>query len=119
MGIALRSGSAIHVVNNIITACNESFHNYGGSLTGSNNLFYNNVSNPNLLTNWIIDDPNFVNAATDNYHINEDSPAVNAGTWVALSEDFDGESRSSGGGYDIGADEVQSGVLVFIPLLIR
>ncbi|MBG0770578.1 MAG: hypothetical protein H0S82_02665, partial [Anaerolineaceae bacterium] len=64
-------------------------------------------------------DPGFVDAASDNYHINSDSPAVDAGTSVALSEDYDGDSRPLGGGYDIGADEVQSGTAVFIPILLK
>ena len=42
--------------------------------------------------------------------IQEDSPAINAGTTVSLDEDYDGESRPMGGGYDIGADEVSSAV---------
>ena len=45
------------------------------------------------------------------YHIEGDSPAINAGTdltgtYNALGQDYDGESRPFQGGVDIGADEV-------------
>jgi predicted outer membrane repeat protein len=118
-GINVYAGTPTYIANNIITGTTESIHFSDNSPYGSNNLFYYNVSNPNLLANWIIDDPDFVDSATDNYHINEDSPAVNAGTPVSLNEDYDGDFRPSGGGYDIGADEIEGGFLVYLPYLTQ
>jgi hypothetical protein len=50
-------------------------------------------------------DPLFVNVATDDYHLQAESPAVNAGTSVSLSTDYEGSSVPFGAGVDIGAFE--------------
>ncbi len=40
------------------------------------------------------------------YHLNEDSPAVDSGVFVAdVGDDIDGEPRPNGSAFDIGADE--------------
>ena len=106
-------------MNNIFVDITVSIPATSEFLTGSNNLFYSNISDPTLLTDSVLEDPDFVNPAEDNYHISEDSPAINAGATVALSDDFDGDSRPSGGGFDIGADEVRNGIEVFIPILLK
>ena len=119
-GILAYSGSPVNIVNNIITGCSISIHSFGGPLTGSNNLFFDNISDPNPLTNPILEsDPDFEDPANDDFHISDDSPAKNAGITVPLTDDFDGESRPSGGGYDIGADEVESGMEIYIPILLK
>ena len=111
--------SPTSIMNNIITGASESIHSSDSSPTGSNNLFWGNTSNPNLLTDPVQDDPEFVNPAADDYHISEDSPAVDTGATVALSADYDGDERPIGEGFDIGADEVKSGYLVFLPLVLK
>ena len=119
VGIA-PSNSSANIVNNIISGVNTGISSYTGTVTGSNNLFYNNSTDPVTLTDPVIDeDPLFVSPGTDDYHIQEDSPAINAGTTVSLDEDYDGESRPMGGGYDIGADEVSSGYLAYLPLVLK
>lgn len=51
-------------------------------------------------------DPLFVNPASD-LHIQNSSPAVNAGLAIAgVTQDFDGQPRQFGAGVDIGADEI-------------
>ena len=118
-GIIAYSGTQVNALNNIITGSTDSIHNLGGSFTGSNNLFFGNTTNSNPLDAPVYDDPLFVSPGTDDYHIQEDSPAINAGTTVSLDEDYDGESRPMGGGYDIGADEVSSGYLAYLPLVLK
>jgi hypothetical protein len=70
--------------------------------------YYNSDAIPGgiSLSNMIYTDPLFVNAASDDYHIQNSSPCSNAGTSTdAPSTDFEGDPRPYGGGYDIGYDE--------------
>lgn len=136
-------GETTHVINNTIVNAKEGvndtmtananitnniFYNCGKSIdletdsnfTGSNNLFYENDDDPLFLDDPIIDEsPRFVDKDNFDYHIKKDSPAVDAGAVVSLSTDFDGENRPSGSGYDIGADEVISDYLNYLPLITR
>jgi hypothetical protein len=53
-------------------------------------------------------DPLFVDILSDNFHIQSSSPAIGAGTVSAPHEpttDMDGDSRTTNGAIDIGADE--------------
>ena len=110
----------LEIVNNIITNTATSISNNGENIAGSNNLFYNNTNDPFKLNNPVTDkDPLFVDAENDDYHIQDDSPAVDAGTSVALKVDFDGERRPSGWRFDIGADEIMKNVFLFLPLILR
>ena len=120
-GINVYNNTPTYVANNIIsgTTSYSIYNQYGSTLTGSNNLFYGNTNDPYPLTDPVYDDPEFVNPGTDNYHIGEDSPAVDAGTTVSLDEDYDGDSRPSGGGYDIGADEIEGGYLGYLPFITQ
>jgi parallel beta-helix repeat protein len=50
----------------------------------------------------------FVNTAANDYHLSATSPALDVGTGLqAPSSDFEQDSRPSGSGFDIGADERQ------------
>jgi parallel beta-helix repeat protein len=54
----------------------------------------------------VIADPGFVNPSKANFHLRQDSPAIDAGSAVDVpSDDFDGNPRPQGAGYDIGAFE--------------
>lgn len=55
-------------------------------------------------------DPRFVDPDLDDYHLQRDSPAVDAGLPVKLVMDIDGEPRPQIQGYDIGADELLLGL---------
>ncbi|HOM67507.1 MAG: InlB B-repeat-containing protein [Brevefilum fermentans] len=104
----INAGSAnMTITNNIFSGCYESIIAAGeDNLTGTNNLFYNNAKDDFPLDNPITgQDPLFVNAAMQNYHLKKGSPAIDAGAVVALTDDFDGDERPMGDGYDIGADE--------------
>jgi len=76
---------------------------------------------PNLCTNSIEDDPDFVNPSIYNFHLLSTSPAVDAGLssgimatvfdtfqaryGIDIREDIEGNSRPQGSGWDIGAYE--------------
>jgi hypothetical protein len=81
-----------------------------------NNILYHNTNNDNILdegTATMMDhnlvggvNPLFVNVAANDFHLQAGSPAINAGTMVALVPvDLDGIPRPQGNGYDIGALE--------------
>jgi len=50
-------------------------------------------------------DPMFVSRETQDFRLQADSPAVDSGSDVNLTSDYDGHSRPQGMGYDIGAFE--------------
>jgi chitodextrinase len=55
-------------------------------------------------------DPKFVNASTNDFHLQSTSPAINAGATIAsVTTDKDGVTRPQGSAYDIGAYEYVSG----------
>lgn len=119
IGISVASGAKAAITNNIISHTpTDSISATGANLMGSHNLFYLNGDDPFPLDNPITgQDPDYVDAFMENYHINENSPAEDAGAAVSLSVDFDNEVRPSGGGYDIGADEIMRVNYQFIPLI--
>ena len=54
-------------------------------------------------------DPLFVNAASSDFHLQKNSPAIDKGSATnAPTDDYDGNSRPQGQGYDIGAFEYRS-----------
>ncbi len=64
--------------------------------------------------------PGFVAPETGNYHLREDSGAVDAGVDAGVTDDLDGESRPypTGGAYDLGADEYHE-YFIYLPLVLR
>ncbi|AYB33172.1 PKD domain-containing protein [Chryseolinea soli] len=96
-------------VNNIIVATNQ-----------ANGYAYINLNNPKAIklteTNNIktndINLPKFVDAAGKNFHLLAGSSAIDGGKDMSafgINDDFDGAIRPSGGKYDIGAFEYQTG----------
>ncbi len=56
--------------------------------------------------NYIVGDPLFVDAAANDFHLQQDSPAVNAGSPTDVpNTDFDGNTRPQDGEPDVGAYE--------------
>ncbi|MBG0785530.1 MAG: DUF1565 domain-containing protein [Anaerolineaceae bacterium] len=114
------TSSFVNISNNIIAyTFSFSIFNSSGTMVGSNNLFYENGGNSYPLTNPVYEDPMFVDPSTDDYHLDKESPAVDAGAVVTLDEDYDGDERPIGDGYDIGADEVKSQFFGFLPLFMK
>ena len=46
------------------------------------------------------------------YHLQQDSPCIDAGVGAGVYDDIDGDSRPQGAGYDIGADEYVSDISI-------
>jgi hypothetical protein len=81
------------------------FRNNIGYGTGSNSLGAT-IQDHNSW-NLGITNPQFVNAAEGNFHLQSNSTAINAGSSVLAPKiDYDGISRPQSGAYDIGAFEI-------------
>ena len=88
-----------------------------------NNILYNNVTpiqdqgatNPTVSLNLcgssgigcaVVGNPLFIDTASNNFHLQSISPAIDAGTALPdVPQDFECTPRPQGLGYDIGADE--------------
>ena len=100
--------STVVMGNNII-----SNHNMGIDLdvdasppTVDHTLFYNNLSDGIVGTNFLSGDPLYIDRSAGNFHIWCMSPARDTGdASVGVMVDIDGEPRPIGSGPDIGADE--------------
>lgn len=92
-----------------VTLDNNLYYNTSGTLIQWNGstytlaqfVSYQSASDQDA--NSITANPLFVNAANENFHLQPSSPAINAGTNVGLTEDFEGNSII--GVPDIGAYE--------------
>jgi hypothetical protein len=96
-------------------------------VTFSNNLYFNAGNGPtgcnyNVGSVAVGKDakavnanPNFVSAATQNFHLSSGSPAIDAGMNTGVVTDFDGVTRPQGSAFDIGAFEFISGSTVSQP----
>ncbi len=122
--IDYRAGGGIDIQNkeatNVVIMNNIVFESKGGQirLTGSaassrptglvvkNNICFGKVDNMVDPDSNILVDPKVVDAATYNFHLLGDSPAIDSAiTDLVSAVDFDGGSRPAGAGYDIGAFE--------------
>jgi hypothetical protein len=84
------------VQNNIV------YQNSGGDIVDSS-------STGTTLRNNLTTNPKFIDASTNNFHLQATSPAINAGiTLSAAQTDLDGIARPQGALYDIGAYEYPS-----------
>jgi hypothetical protein len=103
------------IKNNIIVNNKESGIVVGGNSTYgvaepvySHNNVWDNTINWNDLEpgeGAISENPLFVNESGGDYHLQKDSPCIDAGTDVGLYNDIDGDVRPFGAGFDMGADE--------------
>lgn len=104
-GVARLDAAGGHVINNNI------FNNDSGSgQTSVNNGLVTsgsgtwNTASGNL-TSTATNYANVVNTATNDYHLQSGSPALDTGASVSLTTDYDGNSRPQNSSYDIGAYE--------------
>ncbi len=114
----------LKITNNIITGTAYTLLTFQelrsteiqGRLTLANNLYYRFGGTGHTLwkdgpdktwgTNYIINDPKFINRNTLDLHLQSTSPAINAGSMsTAALTDFEGIARPQGTNADIGAYE--------------
>jgi parallel beta-helix repeat protein len=104
--IFANSSDDVKIINNILYAgsdgkINSNYNNT--NLVYENNIHFNGT--PIILTSpsCIVGNPNFVNESSFNFHLQNNSPAINTGnTTMFASLDFDGNTRTNP---DIGAFE--------------
>jgi hypothetical protein len=112
-GLALRNSPNATIKNNIFRD-NQYYHLFvHESSQQGTEVEYNNVyrsdgqpplGSPSPYDLWDVN-PMFVNAAANDFHLQSNSPCIDAGDEVDVAEDFEGNSRPQGAGYDIGAFE--------------
>ncbi len=78
-----------------------------GAIVDHNLLFGNNNASGTLYgTDYIVENPLFIDTAMYNFHLQNNSPAIDNGSPENVSAfDFDGFNRPYGDGFDIGAYE--------------
>ena len=108
------STTAVSFKNNIyyVTASDTFYNdaNWAGSRSSDYDVFYN-FAVPPWSAHSVNSNPLFVNGSIGNFHLQEASPAKDAGTSAVntvVTKDYDGISRPQGLGFDIGAFEYVS-----------
>ena len=109
-GIALDYDKATGVVvrNNILSQNNQYQISSKDTAIIENNFIdgFRGYSTETRGTNYIEGNPQFINPANPDFHLKSISPAIDKGSSISIvNVDFDGKSRPSGSGYDIGAYE--------------
>ena len=115
------------LMNNIIVSHTVGITNTSpasSTVTADHTLFNGNGTNYGggvSSVNEVLGDPAFIAPAAGDYHIGADSAALDAGLEVGVNDDFDGNFRPCGAGYDIGADELWHSACgrIYLPLVVR
>lgn len=106
-GIEIEGPMTVAIKNNIVIN-----HEIGVTaiptavVTLDHTLLWNNASDPLSGAVVVAADPQFVDLAGYDYHLQETSPAIDAGTDVGVSTDIDGDARPQDAAPDLGADEI-------------
>lgn len=106
---AFRFENAARVIvqNNIVVSSKYFNGTPPSNRTISNNLWYGGGTAPSWDTRATTTDPQFLDQALKNYRLQATSPAIDAGLSLTsiVTNDYDGNTRPQGTGYDIGAFE--------------
>lgn len=121
--------SELTLYNNIfylVSAGDQAINHSMDKLVSDNNIFYperqgfisiNNVqyksiselqSSLNIDLNSFSQDPEFIDIYNDNFMVNEQSPAIDAGIYVGITSDFYGQVVPHGNQPDIGLTELKT-----------
>lgn len=105
-GIRLSAtNSSGHTVRNNIIYQNTTQISQGNGNTFDYNLYYPDVFFNEKGANSIYEDPMFVDAEGNDFHLDLDSPAVDSSANVGITIDIENNPRPLGNGFDIGAYE--------------
>lgn len=123
-GASVNDSATLLVTNTIIYSHETGLieNNLSAKLVGNYNLLSNTTNFDGGATGSANDilnqNPLFTNAASDDFHLANGSPAIDKGTSVgAPGVDFEGQSRPQGLGVDIGADERQTQSKTYLPTI--
>ena len=104
----LHMGS-LNLTNTIVASHTVAILNSGGAVTEDYNLFYANDTDFSGAVSSgghsLVGDPTFVDPTNDDYGLSATSKALDRGTDAGIDEDWAGDPRPQGNGFDIGADE--------------
>jgi hypothetical protein len=114
---------SLELTNNIVVSHVVGIEREGSrSVALSHNDVWNNSTDYDGLSAGSSDisaDPGFADPGNDDYHLDSDSPCIDAGTGVdGLYFDYDGDRRT-GTLLDIGADEYPAAYLGFVPGVLK
>jgi len=108
---ALTTDGGMASLTNSIVASSTVGGLAGADITSDHTLFFN-CGNPCMsgavCANSITGDPAFANPLARDYHLTRGSVAIDTGARSNVLQDFDGEARPAGCGWDIGAYEFQA-----------
>jgi hypothetical protein len=122
--IAIYSGT-VSAIDNIISGHATGIERLNGTAFENFNLFFDNGANLSAgvssggssLPN---SNPLFVAPGSDNYHVQAASPAIDQGSDLGITVDFDGDTRPIGPKVDIGFDERSPlDQFIYLPLIQR
>jgi hypothetical protein len=121
--IAVFSGT-VSAVDNVISGHATGIERFGGTAFENFNLYFDNGSDTSGgVTSGgssPTGDPLFISAVGDNYHLQFGSPAIDQGSDIAITEDFDVDLRPIGPQVDIGFDErTLLDKYLYLPVIVR
>ena len=118
-GLTALGPLTVTVVNNIIVSHSVGITATAGAiLSVSHTLLWGNAHDPVSGAAALLAPPLFMAPARQNYHLQTDSPAIDAGIEIGLLTDVDGDPRPIDVSPDIGADEFRT-YAAYLPLILK
>lgn len=123
---AISTDSGTAMVTNTIVA-SHSVAGLAGNITSTRSLFFGNgstCSNGASCPNDLAGDPRFFWPVANDYHVCQNSVAIDQGVSAGVNTDFENQTRPQGSSSDIGADEWNRVLCeplraMFLPIVIR